>query len=427
MTTFIERLSFAPDAPYNPIETAIHTNRYLLAKQFCEGARILDISCGEGYGSYLMAEHWGAAHVDALDVSHEALASAKARFASSKISWHCHDAQAVTSILPQAAYDLIVSLETIEHVKDPARFLEQLKALLKPGGVVIVSCPNDHWYYRDDDSNPFHLHKFHFHEFKQLAEGILGPNASYLLGIPVAGFGNLPLGPSGLEVLPSDMAGGIDSLSIGAAQLAVPPNAPIEPSNCAYFVGIWGAPQQGISSSIIPQSMDSSPFGMIDALRARLAATSDELAASQARTQALESIQQDLSEATSRVLALEAKLAEANEALDARGMELLTLSSRLNIRTSEYEYGQIELGRAKAQVADLRNRLLQRQWWLLWVAKRLFYKAKIPTLLKKVYHKARSIRILMTIHQQTQKIPVLKKFYGKLKPLMRRFTSNPSS
>jgi SAM-dependent methyltransferase/uncharacterized coiled-coil protein SlyX len=240
----IERLSFASDQRYNAIEAASHLNRYLLARRLCAGKRVLDVACGEGYGAYLMARYWGAAAVDAVDIAPEAVARARELFAHERVRFHCHPAEALDDLFPPGQFDLIVSLETIEHVADAAAFLAVLKRHLRPEGAVVISCPNDYWYYPSaEERNPFHVRKYTLEEFRALVEGVLGPARQMLLGTPLAGFVNVPAEASELSV-----GGGQDS-PLALLSARAPPEALLLPRdegvswrNCSYFVGIWTAP-----------------------------------------------------------------------------------------------------------------------------------------------------------------------------------------
>ena len=44
--------------------------------------------------------------------------------------------------LPPAKFDLVTSMEVVEHVTDPAAFIGELAARLAPGGLMILSTPN---------------------------------------------------------------------------------------------------------------------------------------------------------------------------------------------------------------------------------------------------------------------------------------------
>ena len=63
----IERLDISEKNKYSATEASIHLTRYLTAKKFIQGKTVLDIACGEGYGSYLMKK-WGAKTVQGVDI-----------------------------------------------------------------------------------------------------------------------------------------------------------------------------------------------------------------------------------------------------------------------------------------------------------------------------------------------------------------------
>ena len=159
----MERLDFSADTAYNATEAAIHLNRYAMAKPFCKGATVLDAACGEGYGSYLM-KSWGAKNVEGIDISSDAIAFAKNQFKSEGLQYSLHTVE----ILPfeDNYFDLVVSLETMEHLENPELFLKEIKRVVKPDGVVILSCPNDNYYFEKDKiKNPFHKQAYTFFEF----------------------------------------------------------------------------------------------------------------------------------------------------------------------------------------------------------------------------------------------------------------------
>jgi len=259
----IERLAFDTQSRFNAIEASSHLARYALAQPFCKGKQVLDVACGEGYGAYFMRRHWGAARVDAVDVAPEAIDAAKRLFDDKGIRYHCHAAEKIDELFEPASFDLIVSLETIEHVQDARTFLEALERHAKPGGTVIVTCPNDYWYYpTPQESNPFHVRKFTLDEFRELAEAVFGPAKSFLLGTPVGGFTNLARDDPRLYV-----GGGEDAaLSITKATrldraFGLPSDEKVSEQNCSYFVGIWSADDVSAaeaSTIVFPCSMSAS-------------------------------------------------------------------------------------------------------------------------------------------------------------------------
>jgi len=120
---------------------ADHRARYeyattLLAKD----ARILDIACGVGYGSFILAEP-PERKVEGVDISHESVAYAKTHYNRGNIEFLQSDAYLYN--WPPAAFDAIVSFETLEHVPDPGDLLSKMSSSLTREGLLICSTPNE--------------------------------------------------------------------------------------------------------------------------------------------------------------------------------------------------------------------------------------------------------------------------------------------
>ncbi|WP_406697396.1 class I SAM-dependent methyltransferase [Singulisphaera sp. Ch08] len=127
-----------------------HIGRYRFARKFVRGRRVLDIACGEGYGAAALAKA-GAASVVGVDLSAEAC-----EHAHRKYGLETRTGDALDIPLPDRSMDLVVSFETIEHVDDPAAFLDECARVLVPDGILIVSTPNRPVYSAEGAHNPFH-------------------------------------------------------------------------------------------------------------------------------------------------------------------------------------------------------------------------------------------------------------------------------
>lgn len=103
-----------------------------------KGKRAIDVGCGAG----LLAEPLArlGATMSAIDAAPENIAVAAAHAAKQGLAI---DYRAVpVETLTGEAFDLVTSMEVIEHVVDPARFIAALAAILTPGGLMILSTPN---------------------------------------------------------------------------------------------------------------------------------------------------------------------------------------------------------------------------------------------------------------------------------------------
>jgi SAM-dependent methyltransferase len=130
---------------------------------------VLDVACGEGYGSALLANC--ARQVLGLDLSAQAVAHARERYgARANLRFESADATALDH-LPDASFDLIVSFETLEHVQAQERMLDGFQRLLAPDGVLLVSTP-DRRNYSDLTGfrNEHHVRELYRAEFEALLE-----------------------------------------------------------------------------------------------------------------------------------------------------------------------------------------------------------------------------------------------------------------
>ncbi len=141
----------------------LHVARYAFAGENARPGRLLDIACGVGYGTRLLAERYpGIDAVLGVDVSPEAIEYARKRYAGDGVKFSSGNAVDFTDT---SGFDTIVTLETIEHIEaEPRAFLENLKRLLRPGGLVIASAPTT----PSVDVNPHHTRDFTERSFRRL-------------------------------------------------------------------------------------------------------------------------------------------------------------------------------------------------------------------------------------------------------------------
>jgi ubiquinone/menaquinone biosynthesis C-methylase UbiE len=153
-----------------------HWHRYHFASRWAAGKRAIDVACGEGYGTALLAQ--AAASVTGVDVSAQAIAHARAAYAGIA---NASFVEASCTQLPfaDASMDLAVSFETIEHIEPQERFLDELARVLAPDGVLLLSCPNKLEYSdKRNYANEFHVKELYRDELAALVAARF-PHASW--------------------------------------------------------------------------------------------------------------------------------------------------------------------------------------------------------------------------------------------------------
>jgi GT2 family glycosyltransferase/ubiquinone/menaquinone biosynthesis C-methylase UbiE len=157
-----ERYLSSLDAPETSYE---HWHRYLYSTLFCKDKVVLDVACGEGYGSYLLSKY--SKKVVGIDIDYDVINFASREYINNNLEFIVGNANNLP-FKGKCLFDLIVSFETIEHIdeQNQIKLLTEVKRLLKPGGVLIISTPNKALYTDVlNNRNKFHVKEFYLNEF----------------------------------------------------------------------------------------------------------------------------------------------------------------------------------------------------------------------------------------------------------------------
>ncbi len=142
-----------------------HLHRYALAIALAGSKTVLDIACGEGYGSDMLAE--AASRVIGVDLSEQVVKHAQETYQRHNLEFRVGSCAAIP--LEDRAVDLVVSFETIEHHTQHQEMFSEISRVLKPGGVLMISSPNKHEYSDVPGfANPFHVKELYLDEFAAL-------------------------------------------------------------------------------------------------------------------------------------------------------------------------------------------------------------------------------------------------------------------
>ena len=147
--------------------TAPSIARYQFAARWVKGTTtVLDFACGTGYGAaYLDVD--GRTKVIGLDNAVDAVRRARQRFGAQG-QFAAGDAAAFP--FGTATFDLVVCMETIEHVADVDALLSEIKRVLRPGGTVLFSTPNKllHSPNSEKPLNPYHVVEYTIGQFRDV-------------------------------------------------------------------------------------------------------------------------------------------------------------------------------------------------------------------------------------------------------------------
>ena len=148
-----------------------HLHRYALALSLADGKNVLDVASGEGYGAALLAQR--ASFVTGVDLAEEAINHAAIKYCADNLMFRQGSATALP--LASQSVDIVVSFETIEHHDRHDDMLREIKRVLKPSGLLIMSSP-DKLNYSESPGivNPFHVKELYADEFRRLIQTYFG-------------------------------------------------------------------------------------------------------------------------------------------------------------------------------------------------------------------------------------------------------------
>lgn len=146
-----------------------HLGRYEFASQYInQNDKVLDIACGIGYGSFILAKSSDGISVTGVDISRQAVEYANKFYKRSNNRFM--EADCLTVELEAGSFDAIVSFETIEHIDQDVAFIKRVNQFLKPGGTFVCSTPNQDVMPYDPKRFPHHVKHYTVDEMKSILE-----------------------------------------------------------------------------------------------------------------------------------------------------------------------------------------------------------------------------------------------------------------
>lgn len=137
-----------------------HSARYLFASQAAAGRAVLDVGCGVGYGSQLLAAR-GAESVTAFDISADAIKHAATYYPHPNLTYSVASAEDFSF---SRRFDVVACFELIEHVENQHRVIENIAAALKEDGLLVMSTPRP----LDKVRSAFHVRELSLLDFSRI-------------------------------------------------------------------------------------------------------------------------------------------------------------------------------------------------------------------------------------------------------------------
>jgi SAM-dependent methyltransferase len=308
-----------------------HLARYAFAARLSRGKRVLDAGCGAGYGAAELAK--SALRVVGADIAAEAVSFAREHYRLPHLTFEQASCTALPH--PDAAFDLVVAFEVIEHLAGRRDFLLEVRRVLAPTGQFIVSTPNK-LYYAESRSragaNPFHAHEFEFDEFRGELSAIF-PHISLFLENHVEGVAFRPIHAAAAGETTEVRVDGGDT----------------PPAESHFFVAVCAhRPQTGNPTFVYVPSAAN----VLRERETHIALLEDEL---RRKNDWLEEAQRDLADLDREHRKLTAELEESNRWAGRLDKELVASGARIQDLQAELA---AEQAAAQARIAelDLENR-----------------------------------------------------------------------
>lgn len=142
-------------------------HRYHLASKVATEKVVLDVACGKGYGSSILAK----TAYRVIGVSHpiEAIRHAREIHKQDNLEFMLGSCYEIP--LPDASVDLVVCFDAIEYYDQHEKIMDEIKRVLNPGGVLLISSPDKYNYSMESVyNNELHVKELYKHEFSKLVQ-----------------------------------------------------------------------------------------------------------------------------------------------------------------------------------------------------------------------------------------------------------------
>lgn len=173
---------------HNPFaRNLIHLGRYQVTQSLLEsavygvaGKSVLDMGCGDGVLSYRITRAGGI--VSGIDLCEYAIEYAKKQAILRRVHIDFSIQDVCATKFPDGTFDAVVSNEVIEHLSEPGKMLLEIKRVLRPGGIAVLSTPIR---VTKKPLDPYHVNEWFREDFCDLVE-LVFPDVEYRVSHPIA-------------------------------------------------------------------------------------------------------------------------------------------------------------------------------------------------------------------------------------------------
>jgi len=348
-----------------------HLHRYGWCRDLVRSKDVLDIACGEGYGSRLLLES-GAHSVVGVDIAADVVAHATAKYGRAP---HIRFAQgdAARIPLPDDSIDVVVSFETIEHHDRHREMMSEIRRVLRPNGFLVISSPNRLIYTEQSGHhNEFHVKELDFAELSALLSSHFEQTRYFgqrlTVGSTIHPF--LGAGPASSYQALTDSD---DGLHWRTATVAEP----------VYFIAIAGGP--GAQLPTLPASILLSETEDLYARHRDIARwaikTDQELAATRARLGRLTEEHESVARWAKALEAELTSLRKTHERLASKGSvsigQVGDLTTRLGLLTEELEAERSRANLLRMHAEEIGRRIAKMERSRSWRYTRPLHVARV--------------------------------------------------
>jgi SAM-dependent methyltransferase len=154
----------------------------LTSRHVAADARILDVGCGDGALSGLLAIRTKA-QIEGIDVEPLSIELARQEFARRGLAGRFTLIDGYDYPFEDGSFSAVVCSDAIEHVQKPEAMLAEMWRVLAPGGRLVVTTPVR---YTEIPRDPLHVQEWFPEEFRQLCSRVLGVPVELTLSHPLA-------------------------------------------------------------------------------------------------------------------------------------------------------------------------------------------------------------------------------------------------